>query len=416
MRNDRLLMCMPYKQLVRKAVAAGFEVHSIWDPRLETPEYLDEVAATSASMAYTDFDDLDGLRRVVAAAATRHDVAHVLHLGREATQQAVCEQADALGLALNSPESIRRLNDKAAMRALLREHHLSPVRSMEASSPAEAAPRLRVGDNLPVVVKPTGLDGSRAVRLIGQPADVDPWLDELAACNYDGPVLIEEELRGPEFSVETLTAHGTHHVIGITGKRLGARPHFVEMGHVHPVPLPAETHESIVELVVAYLDATGYRFGPAHTEVILTAYGPRIVESQARIGGDRIPLLIEVARGFDIEAAVFRALAGGPVEPGPAHRLGCIAFFDFGTGLVRSVTGVEEVLRLPFVHDLKVKVKAGDRLSPVVSSQARHGYVVVDAGTEEQAALRVTAVRECLHVEVDPAVTRIHEGMVTHAT
>ena len=401
-RNDRLLMCMPYRQFVRKAAAEGFRIYSIWDPGLESAAYLDEVAELSEELQLADFRDEAGLRRAVAETAARHDVAHVLHFGREETQSPVCEQADALGLAVNSPRSLAQINDKAAMRRLLRERGLSPVRAVEAACPQEAQRLLEAGLELPVVVKPTGLDGSRGVRLIERAGDVRAWADELGAYGYRGPVLVEEYLRGPEFSVETVTAAGRHHVVGITAKRLGPPPGFVEMGHVYPAPLPEADRAAIAELVVAFLDAAGYRFGPTHTEVILTAQGPRIVESQARLGGDRIPQLIEVASGFDIEAALFRALAGGPVDPGRAQRLGAVAFFDLGTGRLQSVGGVDAIARLPFVHALKLKVRPGDVLRPVTDSQSRHGYVVIDAASEEQAGERFGVVRALLQVVTHP--------------
>jgi biotin carboxylase len=276
------------------------------------------------------------------------------------------------------------------------------VRAVEAACPQEAQRLLEAGLELPVVVKPTGLDGSRGVRLIEHASDVRAWAGELGAYGYRGPVLVEEYLRGPEFSVETVTTESRHHVVGITAKRLGPPPGFVEMGHVYPAPLPEADRAAIAELVVAFLDAAGYRFGPTHTEVILTAQGPRIVESQARLGGDRIPQLIEVASGFDIEAALFRALAGGPVDPGRAQRLGCISFFDLGTGRLRSVGGVDAIERLPFVHALKLKVRPGDVLRPVTDSQSRHGYVVIDAAAEEQAGERFGVVRALLQVVTHP--------------
>jgi biotin carboxylase len=383
---------MPYRQLVQKAVAVGFRVYSIWDPALESPEYLADVAESSDEMALTNFADRAELKRLVAEMAVRHDVTHVLHLGREDTHLAVCEQAEAMGLALNSSSSLIQINDKAAMRELLRAHDLSPLMSVEARSSREAA-RLVCDVELPVVLKPTCLDGSRAVRLIRRRTDVTAWLSELTRLGYRGPVLIEEYLRGPEFSVETITANGTHHVVGITAKRLGRPPHFVEMGHVHPAPLAQEAKSEIAELVVTFLDATGYRFGPAHTEVILTEAGPRIVESQARFGGDRIPLLVELASGFDMEAAVFAALAGRSIEPPPAVRYAAISFFDFGTGHVQAIDGVEEVSTLPYVHALKLKTRAGRTLPPVTSSATRHGYVVVAAATEQEADERLVDAR-----------------------
>ena len=71
---------------------------------------------------------------------------------------------------------------------------------------------LAAGHELPVVVKPTGLDGSRGVRLIERADDARAWAAALDAYGYRGPVLVEEVLRGPEFSVETLTSGGRHHV------------------------------------------------------------------------------------------------------------------------------------------------------------------------------------------------------------
>jgi len=398
MSGTRLLMCMPYRQLVQKAAAAGFRVYSIWDPGLESPEHLADVAELSEEMVLTDFADHAGLKRLVAEMALRHDVTHVLHLGREDTQLAVCEQAEAMGLALNSSASLIQINDKAAMRRLLRAHNLSPLMSVAARSPRDAERLVRDGIELPVVVKPTSLDGSRAVRLIRRRADVTAWLSELAGLGYCGPVLIEECLRGPEFSVETITANGTHQVVGITAKRLGRPPHFVEMGHLHPAPLGHEAKAEIAKLVVTFLEAAGYSFGPAHTEVILTAAGPRIVESQARLGGDRIPLLVELASGFDMEAAVFAALAGGSIESPPALRYAAIAFFDFGTGHVRAIAGAEEVAALPYVHALKLKIHPDRTPAPVTSSATRHGYVVVAAATEQEADERLVDARARLKI------------------
>jgi biotin carboxylase len=399
-------MVMPYRQLVQKAVAEGFEVHSIWDPALETPDYIEDVAKLSKSLALVDFRDEGALRRVVRELAATHAVEHVLHLGHEATQLPVCEAAHALGLALNSPSAVARLNDKSLLRRTLGEHQLSPVHFVEAASPGEAVAALEALEP-PLVVKPTRLDGSRGVRLIRNKDELRGWAGELQAAGYSGPVLAEEYLDGPEYSVEVVSAAGRHHVVGITAKRKWPPPGYVELGHLHPAPLAEPDRTAIVQLTTQLLDAVGYRFGPSHTEVILTLAGPRIVESQARLGGDRIPLLIELATGFDIEAAIFQALAGKTLAPPPAQRLGAITFFDAGQGRVESVAGLEEIEALPFVHAVKFKYGPGDTLPPVTDSGSRHGYVVVDAESEAQAARRLSCALDLLRVAVEPAGDRL---------
>ena len=65
------------------------------------------------------------------------------------------------------------------------------------------------------------------------------------------------------------------------------------------------------------LTASGYCTGQAHTEVKLTPGGPRIVESQARHGGDNIPRLMALSTGFDTAGAIYDALAGRP-PPSPS--------------------------------------------------------------------------------------------------
>ncbi|WP_405871401.1 ATP-grasp domain-containing protein [Streptomyces sp. NBC_00005] len=416
--NHRILMVQPYRQLVEKAVAAGFEVVSIWDPALQSEAYLRDVARHSSALLYADFADEAALRALVRETALAHDVAHVLHLGKESTMLATAQEADALGLAPNPPEAVRRLNDKAAMRELLAAHGLSPMRSAVADTAGQVAPLL--GDfGYPAVVKPTRLQGSAGVRLVRSPDELRGWQEEVRAFGYEGQVVVEEFLEGPEFSVETLSADGRHQVVGITAKQVTDGPLFVETGQLFPAPLPAETADAMGELVTALLDAAGHRFGPAHTEIILTAAGPRIVESQARLGGDRIPHLIRIATGFDIEAAIFESLAGRPVAPGAAERSAAISFFQLEPGRIARVEGLDAIRELAYAHDLRFPYGPGDELPVTVHSGSRHGFVIVEgAGPREveeragaaEALLRVTYASELLNaVRAEPAQPMVPE-------
>ncbi|EFL19176.1 ATP-grasp domain-containing protein [Streptomyces sp. C] len=391
----RLLMVMPYEQLVRKAVEAGFEVWSIWDPALRTPEYLDKVAAHSRELALVDFGDEAALRALVAELAHEHDVQHVLHLGSEATMAPVLAEAEALGLSPNTAESVRLLNDKHAMRGLLNAHGVSAVRARRAETLGEVEPLL-TEFGLPAVVKPTNTAGSRGIALVRTAADLAEWTERVKAGGFEGPFIIEDYLEGPEFSVETLTAGGTHHVVGITAKQTTGAPGFVETGHIHPAPLDPADAAAIRDTVTALLDLTGYAFGPAHTEVILTPAGPRVVESQARLGGDRIPLLVEVATGYDIEAAVFRGLAGEDVTAPAPHRYAAIGFFQLPAGRLESVDGLDDLRARDHVHGVHFPYGPGDVLPRTTDSGTRHGYAVVDAPTPAEAADRIAAARTAL--------------------
>ncbi|MEU6674213.1 ATP-grasp domain-containing protein [Streptomyces sp. NPDC046925] len=403
--RPRLLMVMPYRQFVQKAQARGFWVGAIWDPQLQTPEYLADVRALADVFVTADFGDVELLRRTIRETAREHRASVIYHIGREETMVAAHEVAEELHAEVNSSAAIRFLADKHAMRDLLARHGLSPV-SFEAVPTRRDVPGAVERVGLPAVVKPAALAGSRGVFLWQRAHDRVAWTDLVDAYGYDGPFLVEEYLRGPEYSVETLSQDGHHQIVGITEKLLGAPPLFVEVGHVHPAPLAAHRRHAIEELTARFLTLCGYRFGPAHTEVIWTTRGPRIVESQPRLGGDRIPRLVELACGLDIEQAVFAGLAGSPAEVPQPTATAAVRFFTFPPGRIDSIRGLEKVRKLPYVDELTLRLRPGDTVEEVRDSKGRHGHVIVSGATPDQAGRRCAEVLDALELVIDGTPVR----------
>lgn len=311
---------------------------------------------------------------------------------------ATYQVAERLGKAVNPAGSIQLLNDKLAMRRLLAERGVSTIKFAAADRWQDVAALLD-DFTLPVVVKPTELAGSRGVFLLRSRDELAEWGRLLDSYGYSGQLLVEEYLRGQEYSVESISVDGVHHVIGVTTKSLTEPPLFVETGHLHPTPESART-KAIADLAVELLTLTGYRTGPAHTEVIDTADGPKLVESQARLAGDRIPVLVKLATGFDINRAIFRALAGRPLGPVVPERYARVAYLQYPTGVLRSVRGLDAVRELDFVAELSFPFVAGDVIPPVVDSKTRHGYVVLHGASPEEVVERVAEVRSMIDVHV----------------
>ncbi len=403
---SNLVMVMPYRAYIAKAHAEGFRISAIWDRAVanwlygaEAEAYLAEVRSMVAQFRLVDFTDRAAYAEAIRTAAQEFDADYVWHLGGEESMMTAYETAAELGRAVNPPRAVTQVNDKLAMRRLLRERGISGIRFAEAGHWSEVA-GLLADFELPVVLKPTSLSGSRGTYLLTDPADLPAWGESLAEYRYDGPLLIEEYLRGPEFSVETLTVDGVHHVVGVTRKMLGPLPRFVEMGHLFPEPDSDQTRQ-VAALAVTLLNAAGYRCGPAHTEVIVTADGPRIVESQARLGGDKIPVLVRLATGIDLEQEVFGALAGR-VPPAPrSDSVAHIAYLDLPSGMLRAVHGLEAVRELDFVDSVSFPFEVGQPIAPAVSSWTRHGFVILTGADAEQALARAELVRSMITVDVD---------------
>jgi argininosuccinate lyase len=182
----------------------------------------------------------------------------------------------------------------------------------------------------PVVAKPVDLHSGTLVRRLDDHDDLAAWFAEAETvpCNSRGQarqpgVLLEEVMTGPELSVETATAQGVTRVVGITDKSLTGAPGFVESGHQFPAALDDGTAESVAGLVRAALVATGWSHGVAHTEVMLTPAGPRIVEINPRQGGNHIFELVRLVTGrstLDDLADLALGRTPAPARPGADGR------------------------------------------------------------------------------------------------
>ncbi|MFE5680681.1 phosphoribosylglycinamide synthetase [Streptomyces erythrochromogenes] len=227
---------------------------------------------------------------------------------------------------------------------------------------------------------------------LGLSANPPAVYERLQVCEADDWAPAE----APRVSVETLTVNGIHHIVGITGQRTTGAPHFFVTGYLHPAPLTDDERTAIGAVVEERLTAVGYRSGPAHTQVALLPYGPRIVSCRAHLGGDRIPLLVEISRGFDMEAAVFAGLEGAcPDVPSPS-RYAEVGFFLLPEGRLETYTGTEDIAVTPWVHGARFPYDVGARIAPVGDPRSRRAYVAVDGETPELTGERIARARNDL--------------------
>jgi len=352
-----LVMVMPRPSLVEKARTEGFAVHAVWDLRLAATlhgaaaaEHLDTLAGLTDGLEFTDVADPAHLESTLLGLIQRVRPDALHQAGGEDGVPDTTRLAQRCGLAVNPPGAVEALEDRAALRRVLDAAGVAP-----------------------------------------------------------GSLLAEEHPPGPQYGVETLSAGGRHQVVGTTGTLLGTRLSVVATGHLHPAP-DAALREALAEATTRLLALAGYRTGPAHTVVRMTAAGPRIVRSQARAGGDRIPRLVELATGVDLELGALRALRGElPDVPAGPGRIAGIAYLGLPVGRVAAITGIQRVRDLPFVDEVSLPVAVGDRVPARVDPSARHGHVIVVGGNRAQLERRLRQVRQV----VEDAVTVVPEPFVT---
>lgn len=207
--------------------------------------------------------------------------------------------AEALDLPVfNNAQAIKCADDKLYMREVLRSKNLDPCAS-ELIETKEQLQKFSEKFGFPIIIKPKNGVASRGIFRINNDDELNRSYDQFREEYPDFEIIVEEFLIGPEFSIETYSENGKHRIITITEKFKDEKS-FVELGHLVPARIP-EGHKAseIKEYIKDFLTAIEVNTGPAHSEVILTESGPRIIETQLRLGGDMIPRLMQLATGID---------------------------------------------------------------------------------------------------------------------
>lgn len=309
----------------------------------------------------------------------------------------VAQVAQALGLpqAFSANVVMERRKDQVR-EAIQRAGLPNPKFAVTQSWPQTRDEAKRIG--YPLIVKPTDLASSAFVRLIHDEAELRQSFDALEEFprNFRDQarvplLLLEEYMIGEEVSVEACTYRGRTTVIGITDKSVTGFPYFIEDGHMFPARIDPAQATAIEALVCGALEAVGHDHGISHTEVKLTADGPRIVEINPRPGGNYIAELIQRVTGIDLLDAQIELALGR--EPDLARKPTGVASAAIKFlvpprgGYVATVDGVASLEGDPAVQRWSLSPIAGSEVAAPIDNACYLGHVVaVDAqGLEARA-------------------------------
>lgn len=188
----------------------------------------------------------------------------------------------------------------------------------------------------------------------------------------------------------SFSSAGHRVVIAITEKFTDPA-HFAELGHAVPARLGVAVDEQVRAAVIGLLDRLGAKDGVCHTEIRISARGPRVIESHNRIAGDAITDLVHSGYGIDTIklalAAPFGLAEELPDRP-EAHRGAAVRSVVGRPGdIVAAVDGVTEAQALADVLAVRISAKPGETVRPLRDNWGRLGLVAV-TGEDTTAAIR----------------------------
>lgn len=302
--------------------------------------------------------DLDALEII----ARRHAVDLVYSISSDVAIRSVVALSERLGLPhFYDSAFIDLLDDKAALRAFLNEHGLSPVPFRKVSD----SRGLESWTHFPCMVKPTDAQGQRGVQRIDRPEDLAMAVEKAIPLSRSRQAIIEGFLHGIEVSCNVLVCGGQTR-IRVLSERLvhGASAPGVPRGHLIPaVNVPEPDRAKALELVDQIIAAMGHRDGVLYFQMIMTPEGPRVVEIAPRLDGCHMWRLIKASHGIDLLAHAVDCLTGTAV---PTH--------------VTPLTGGDQPMELMFQQMAPGQPFSTARF-PVPADAQYHEYRYADGET-----------------------------------
>lgn len=297
----------------------------------------------------------------------------------------VSERLGRLGL---SPEAALRARRKDLMRDALAQYNVLIPAYKKVKNLTEL--QEAVGEiGFPCVIKPVDFAGSVNVKKVTNIQEAENAFQ--AIVNHQGvddswggrPIqksaLVEEYIKGKEYSVEGFSKNKEVHIASVTEKIKSSEVDFVEIGHIVRSKIDEHLHQELQQYIEKVVSALDLRYGPFHAEVRMSDRGPVLMEIAMRLAGDYIPKLIEYATGVDYYENTIRLLLGEKLLLDKTRDLNAAITFFYNPN-VKTISSNDYLLSLtqkPNVREVKPYYKVGEAVPEFPMEKHKLGYAIV---------------------------------------
>jgi biotin carboxylase len=206
-------------------------------------------------------------------------------------------------------------------------------------------------------------------------------------------VIVQERVTGTEYSLDTVSAAGKHELAHITKyKKISVGNGMTVIDNTEFIPF----HHELFNYTKQVLDALGICWGAAHSEIMLTSKGPRLIETGARMCGGPILGFARAATGSSQLDRVIEAYLDFEIHT-PSYELKQtvvpVFIMSKASGIIRNVEILEKLRTLPTYLSTQVWPKNGDFVKRTIDFATILGFVAL-AGDREMIFADYKMVRQ----------------------
>jgi biotin carboxylase len=304
----------------------------------------------------------------------------------------------------NDPQkSLHRLH-KAYMQEALKEAGVPYLKTLNTASEHEVTIWLKENElvDSPLVIKPPMSGGSDNVfhisakgdwniafnRVLAEPSKISGIMNETA--------VVQEQANGPEFAVGTVSTNGKHYLAHlIKYNKISSHDRNTVYDHVEFIPFNEDVHRELFTYTQKVLDALGVRFGAAHTEIMLTDKGPRLIELGARMcGGPVVRFAREASGSSQADKLVEIYTDGDVLNKKYEFKKSVVPVFlkSPSRAIISNIEALAETSKLPTLFNTYIWFKNGDLVPQTVDYLTSIGIVAL-AGDREHILIDYKKIR-----------------------
>lgn len=310
-----------------------------------------------------------------------------------------------LGGRNNNFNAAQYTGNKLWMRECCREHQIFQPRFISCKSYDEAVAALSL-IGLPVIVKPVDNRGSAGVHHVTD-------LGQLLFAFYDAVsnahsrlVLVEAYIEGLHITVDgCFDQNGLHHNLAFASKKLleGQNPVITEV--YYPAKIDQDTLDHVADANNKVIQALGISDGLTHSEFIVDVKGRCFLVETANRGGGVLTSakIIPELSGVNTSALLIANSLGQNYNIQPAHidLCVCLHFFVFRPGVIKSISGIDDVRSLSTVIHVQINAIPGTLIGKPKSGSERHGFVIVRGSSMDDVYAEIQKIEDCILLEYE---------------
>lgn len=239
----------------------------------------------------------------------------------------------------------------------------------------------------PLVVKPVDSNGSKGVKKVFTPADMEKALKEAFQYSLSGDVIIEEFKQGEELSVDVYVEGTTAKLLSITASKKiqENKDSFTIIQSYYPAPTDYQ-EERVLEICQQIADAWHLHDTPLLVQMIQKGDSYNVLEFSARMGGGSKYRLIQVLSGVNIMKVYVEMVMGDKPKVAPAKQYNnaIMSYIYCYPGVYKSIEGLDELKGKGVILDYFI-YRGPDSVieKSNTSSDRAAGFLVVGASQEE---------------------------------